>query len=122
MGGIYCKTYNDAYVIYKSGAHWAWITTVRYNRLSLFIYYVHSRGLQQVYEMDFGKGLLPGEGVAMAEFVTNGQRIPRRGEIGMTNDDIDSFEKAGYIMSGNRHRRMEAVRLRKESQVKNRSF
>ena len=67
--------------------------------------------------MDFGKGLLPGEGVAMAEYVANGQRIPRRGEIGMTNDDIDSFEKAGYIMSGNRHRRMEAVRLRKESQV-----
>ena len=53
----------------------------------------------------------------MAEYVANGQRIPRRGEIGMTNDDIDSFEKAGYIMSGNRHRRMEAVRLRKESQV-----
>ena len=46
------------------------------------------------------------------------QRIPRRGEIGMTNDDIQAFERAGYIMSGNRHRRMEAVRLRKESQVK----
>ena len=76
------------------------------------------RTLQEVYKVgDFGKGLLPGEGVAMAEYVANGQRIPRRGEIGMTNDDIDSFEKAGYIMSGNRHRRMEAVRLRKESQV-----
>merc|ERR1711990_1060868 len=74
--------------------------------------------LQGVYKVgDFGKGLLPGEGVAMAEYVANGQRIPRRGEIGMTNDDIDSFEKAGYIMSGNRHRRMEAVRLRKESQI-----
>jgi len=74
--------------------------------------------LQEVYKVgDFGKGLLPGEGVAMAEYVANGQRIPRRGEIGMTNDDIDSFEKAGYIMSGNRHRRMEAVRLRKESQI-----
>ena len=35
----------------------------------------------------------------------------------MTNDDIQAFERAGYIMSGNRHRRMEAVRLRKESQV-----
>ena len=77
-----------------------------------------TRTLQEVYKVgDFGKGLLPGEGVAMAEYVANGQRIPRRGEIGMTNDDIDSFEKAGYIMSGNRHRRMEAVRLRKESQV-----
>ena len=79
---------------------------------------MYLRTLQEVYKVgDFGKGLLPGEGVAMAEYVANGQRIPRRGEIGMTNDDIDSFEKAGYIMSGNRHRRMEAVRLRKESQV-----
>ena len=79
---------------------------------------IYLRTLQEVYKVgDFGKGLLPGEGVAMAEYVANGQRIPRRGEIGMTNDDIDSFEKAGYIMSGNRHRRMEAVRLRKESQV-----
>ena len=79
---------------------------------------MYFRTLQEVYKVgDFGKGLLPGEGVAMAEYVANGQRIPRRGEIGMTNDDIDSFEKAGYIMSGNRHRRMEAVRLRKESQV-----
>jgi len=73
--------------------------------------------IQSLYDMDFGKGLMPGEGVAMAEFVANGQRIPRRGEIGMTNDDIQAFERAGYIMSGNRHRRMEAVRLRKESQI-----
>ena len=35
----------------------------------------------------------------------------------MTNDDIHGYERAGYIMSGNRHRRMEAVRMRKESQV-----
>ena len=58
-----------------------------------------------------------GEGVAMADFVASGSRIPRRGEIGMTNENIENFENAGYIMSGNRHRRMEAVRLRKESQV-----
>jgi len=77
------------------------------------------QGLEQVYKtyQDFGKGLAPGEGVAMAEYVQNGQRIPRRGEIGMTNENIESFERAGYIMSGNRHRRMEAVRLRKESQI-----
>jgi len=73
--------------------------------------------IQSLYDMDFGKNLLPGEGVAMAEFVANGQRIPRRGEIGMTNDDIHGYERAGYIMSGNRHRRMEAVRMRKESQI-----
>ena len=53
----------------------------------------------------------------MADFVASGSRIPRRGEIGMTNENIEKFENAGFIMSGNRHRRMEAVRLRKESQV-----
>ena len=53
----------------------------------------------------------------MADYVGAGTRIPRRGEIGLTNDNIECFESAGYIMSGNRHRRMEAVRLRKESQV-----
>ena len=53
----------------------------------------------------------------MAEYVKKGIRIPRRGEIGLTSDEIDSFETAGYVMSGSRHRRMEAVRLRKENQV-----
>ncbi|KAL7677424.1 hypothetical protein ACOME3_003663 [Neoechinorhynchus agilis] len=67
--------------------------------------------------MDFGKALLPGEGAAMARYVAEGKRIPRRGEIGLTSDEIESFEKLGYVMSGSRHRRMEAVRLRKENQV-----
>ena len=53
----------------------------------------------------------------MAEYVKKGIRIPRRGEIGLTSNEIDSFETAGYVMSGSRHRRMEAVRLRKENQV-----
>lgn len=66
---------------------------------------------------DFGKALLPGEGAAMAAYVTGGKRIPRRGEIGLTSDEIESFEKQGFVMSGSRHRRMEAVRLRKESQI-----
>nr|XP_040029231.1 NF-kappa-B-activating protein [Gasterosteus aculeatus aculeatus] len=67
--------------------------------------------------LDFGHALLPGEGAAMAEYVKAGKRIPRRGEIGLTSDEIANFEKSGYVMSGSRHRRMEAVRLRKENQI-----
>lgn len=67
--------------------------------------------------LDFGHALLPGEGAAMAEYVKAGKRIPRRGEIGLTSDEIASYEKSGYVMSGSRHRRMEAVRLRKENQI-----
>jgi len=66
---------------------------------------------------DYGHALLPGEGDAMAEYVKMGKRIPRRGEIGLTSNEIETFETAGYVMSGSRHRRMEAVRLRKENQV-----
>lgn len=66
---------------------------------------------------DYGKALLPGEGAAMAAYVAEGKRIPRRGEIGLTSEQIESFESVGYVMSGSRHRRMEAVRLRKENQI-----
>nr|KAG5697667.1 hypothetical protein BaRGS_000552 [Batillaria attramentaria] len=67
--------------------------------------------------MDYGKALLPGEGAAMAAYIAEGKRIPRRGEIGLTCDEISSYESVGYVMSGSRHRRMEAVRLRKENQI-----
>jgi hypothetical protein len=67
--------------------------------------------------LDFGKALLPGEGEAMARFVAEGKRIPRRGEIGLQSDEIQQYEDLGYVMSGSRHRRMEAVRLRKENQI-----
>ncbi|CAH1646883.1 unnamed protein product [Spodoptera littoralis] len=66
---------------------------------------------------DFGRALLPGEGAAMAAYVAEGKRIPRRGEIGLTSDEIASYESVGYVMSGSRHRRMEAVRIRKENQI-----
>ncbi|KAM9513828.1 NKAP-like protein isoform 1-T1 [Salvelinus alpinus] len=66
--------------------------------------------------LDFGHALLPGEGAAMAEYVKAGKRIPR-GEIGLTSDEIATFEMSGFVMSGSRHRRMEAVRLRKENQI-----
>jgi hypothetical protein len=68
-------------------------------------------------QKDYGKALLPGEGAAMASYVLEGKRIPRRGEIGLTSEEIDSFENVGYVMSGSRHRRMEAVRIRKENQI-----
>lgn len=68
-------------------------------------------------QKDLGRALLPGEGLAMASYVMDGKRIPRRGEIGLTSDEIESFEKVGYVMSGSRHRRMEAVRIRKENQI-----
>lgn len=65
----------------------------------------------------YGGHLLPGEGDAMAEYVKSGLRIPRRGEVGITADEIEGLETLGYVMSGSRHRRMNAVRIRKENQV-----
>jgi len=68
-------------------------------------------------QKEYGRALLPGEGAAMAAYVHHGKRIPRRGEIGLTCDEISSYEAVGYVMSGSRHRRMEAVRIRKENQI-----
>lgn len=69
------------------------------------------------FKQSYGGALLKGEGDAMAAFLASGQRIPRRGEIGLAPDAIERFEQAGYVMSGSRHRRMNAVRVRKENQV-----
>ncbi|XP_063714381.1 NF-kappa-B-activating protein-like [Symsagittifera roscoffensis] len=74
-------------------------------------------GVKSDSKMDYGDALLPGEGAAMAAFVKDGKRIPRRGEIGLTSGEIENYEVSGYVMSGSRHRRMEAVRLRKENQI-----
>lgn len=68
-------------------------------------------------ERTYGGALLAGEGIAMAAYIQSGKRIPRRGEIGLTSEEIKSFEDVGFVMSGSRHRRMNAVRLRKENQV-----
>ncbi|KIK02706.1 hypothetical protein K443DRAFT_512764 [Laccaria amethystina LaAM-08-1] len=70
-------------------------------------------------ERAYGGALLRGEGSAMAAFLQEGtdSRIPRRGEIGLTSDEIAKYEDVGYVMSGSRHRRMNAVRMRKENQV-----
>ncbi|KAJ1981925.1 hypothetical protein H4R35_000521 [Dimargaris xerosporica] len=70
-------------------------------------------------ERSYGGALLAGEGSAMAAYVQEGKRIPRRGEIGLNSEEIQSFENSGYVMSGSRHHRMNAVRIRKENQVIN---
>lgn len=65
----------------------------------------------------YGGALMPGEGAAIAQFVQQNLRIPRRGEIGWAGEEIESLEMQGYVMSGSRHAKMNAVRLRKENQV-----
>ncbi|KAI6000588.1 ras-induced vulval development antagonist-domain-containing protein [Pisolithus albus] len=74
---------------------------------------------KKVDERAYGSALLRGEGSAMAAFLqeSTDTRIPRRGEIGLTSDEIAAFEAVGYVMSGSRHKRMNAVRMRKENQV-----
>ena len=46
-----------------------------------------------------------------------GKESRGRGEVGYSSEQIENFEKMGYVMSGSRHARMNAVRLRKENQV-----
>jgi len=67
--------------------------------------------------VSYGDDLMPGEGSAIAQFVKNDMRIPRRGEVGYSGDQIEKFEHLGYVMSGSRHKIINAVRQRKEAQV-----
>ncbi|KAH9292926.1 hypothetical protein KI387_041888, partial [Taxus chinensis] len=67
--------------------------------------------------ISYGGALRPGEGDAIAQCVQQGKRIPRRGEVGLSADEIQKFESLGYVMSGSRHQRMNAIRIRKENQV-----
>lgn len=66
---------------------------------------------------NYGGALRPGEGAAIASYVQQNKRIPRRGEVGWTGEEIEQLENMGYVMSGSRHKRMNEVRLRKENQV-----
>ncbi|WVN86946.1 uncharacterized protein L203_102121 [Cryptococcus depauperatus CBS 7841] len=75
--------------------------------------------VQEKYDKSAFHNMLRGEGEAMAAYAESGRRIPRRGEIGLDSDTIAAFEQSGYVMSGSRHQRMNAVRLRKENQVIN---
>jgi len=65
----------------------------------------------------YGDNLLAGEGTALAEYIRKNERIPRRGEVGLDGEKIKQFEELGYVMSGSRNKRMEAVRKRKENQI-----
>ncbi|XP_044485995.1 NKAP family protein [Mangifera indica] len=67
--------------------------------------------------ISYGGALRPGEGDAIAQYVQQGKRIPRRGEVGLSADEIQKFESLGFVMSGSRHQRMNAIRIRKENQV-----
>ncbi|KAL4588163.1 hypothetical protein LXL04_001044 [Taraxacum kok-saghyz] len=67
--------------------------------------------------ISYGGALRPGEGDAIAQYVQQGKRIPRRGEVGLSAEEISKFEDLGYVMSGSRHQRMNAIRIRKENQV-----
>lgn len=72
---------------------------------------------QKIDARSYGGSLLAGEAEAMAAYVQSGKRIPRRGEIGLQSEEIEKFEKQGFVMSGSRHQRMNAVRIRKENQI-----
>ena len=52
-----------------------------------------------------------------AHYVQQGKRIPRRGEVGLSSQEIDKYESLGYVMSGVRHKKMTMARLKKEQQV-----
>lgn len=68
-------------------------------------------------KVGYGQALLPGEGPAIAAWVQQDKRIPRRGEVGWEGDEIAELEKLGYQMSGDRNKKMEAIRVRKENQI-----
>ena len=38
----------------------------------------------------------------MAAYIEAGERIPRRGEIGLEPEEIEHFEGQGFVMSGSR--------------------
>ncbi|KAF5961022.1 hypothetical protein HYC85_002231 [Camellia sinensis] len=67
--------------------------------------------------ISYGGALRPGEGDAIAQYVQQGKCIPWRGEVGLLAEEIQKFESLGHVMSGSRHQRMNAIRIRKENQV-----
>eukprot|EP01034_Spumella_vulgaris_P025483 gene25483-31949_t len=78
---------------------------------------VQPKGYSDDKKLSYGGALMPGEGDAIAQYVQQNMRIPRRGEIGWSGEEIETLEVQGYVMSGSRHAKMNAVRLRKENQV-----
>jgi hypothetical protein len=63
------------------------------------------------------QGLRKEEAELYAQYVQAGKRIPRRGEVGLSSEEINKYESLGYVMSGTRHRRMNLMRMKKEQQL-----
>ena len=63
--------------------------------------------------------MIGGERSARATFLQGGieSRIPRRGEIGLTSDQIAEYEYGGDIMSVSRHRRRNAARMERKTKL-----
>ena len=80
-----------------------WFTYRFSERNDFCAFFYNEPFLNSILLCSYGHALLPGEGAAMAEYVKAGKRIPRRGEIGLTSEEIASFECSGYVMSGSRY-------------------
>ena len=59
----------------------------------------------------------PKEAHLFAKYIKEGKRIPRRGEVGITSEQIAYYESVGYVMSGSRHKKMNAIRQKIEGKV-----
>ncbi|KYQ88499.1 Nuclear NF-kappaB activating protein [Tieghemostelium lacteum] len=101
----------------SSSSEWMEVEKPKEPQMFLSSTEIGPRPLPEVTVDSYGGNMLPGEAEGYAKFVKENKRIPRRGEVGMSSDQIAQFEDVGYVMSGSRHKRMNAVRLRKEGQV-----
>lgn len=66
------------------------------------MFFLKSKSSKVLAFFSYGRNLLPGEGAAMAAYIAEGKRIPRRGEIGLTSNEIEKYEDVGFVMSGTR--------------------
>ncbi|KAJ2161691.1 hypothetical protein GGF46_001284 [Coemansia sp. RSA 552] len=70
-----------------------------------------------LWERSRGGSSVPGEGPSSSSSRA-GERLLGRGEFGLDHGRIERLEGAGYVMSGNRHRRANpAVRVPKDGQA-----
>ncbi|KAL9181296.1 hypothetical protein ACHAXT_010101 [Thalassiosira profunda] len=67
----------------------------------------------------YGGALLPGEGEALAQYVQQNMRIPRRGEIGYASADIDAFREENQIYSAEEQRALALITLEENQQKEN---
>ena len=63
----------------------------------MHIYLIAVSDSPYLYNNSYGGALMPGEGDAIAQFVQNNMRIPRRGEVGWTGDEISNLEDLGFV-------------------------